>query len=50
MSPRPPFPPPSAAKPGKQRLIIGLLLGIVLLGGVVSFLLSSSRGPARPAK
>lgn len=48
MSPRPPF-PPVQAKPGKQRLIIGILLGIVLLGGVISFLLSGSGGPRRAA-
>jgi len=48
MSPRPPFPPPAPAKSGKHRLIIGILLGIVLLGGVFSFLLSGS-GNTRPA-
>lgn len=48
MSPRPPFPPPAPARSGKQRLIIGILLGIVLLGGVFSFLLSGT-GNTRPA-
>lgn len=50
MSPRPPFPPPAPAKSGKQGLILGVLLGIVLLGGAVSFLMSSSKAPSRPAK
>jgi len=50
MSPRPPFPPPAPAKSGKQRLIIGILLGIVLLGGVFSFLLSGGKAPRREKK
>jgi periplasmic protein TonB len=37
MSPRPTFPPPQP-KPTKQRLYIGILLAIVLLGGIASFL------------
>jgi len=50
MSPRPPFPPPAPAKSGKQRLIIGVLLGIVLLGGVFSFLLSGGKATKRESK
>lgn len=42
MSPRPPF-PPVQAKPSKHRLFISILLGIVLLGGVVSFLMSGGK-------
>jgi periplasmic protein TonB len=42
MSPRPPF-PPTPAKPSKHRLFIGVLLGVVLLGGIVSFLLSGGK-------
>lgn len=48
MSARPPFPPP-ARKPGKHRLFIGLMLGVVLLGGVASFLMSGGKSPRRTA-
>jgi periplasmic protein TonB len=46
MSPRPPF-PPIQVKPSRHRLFIGILLGIVLLGGLVSFLLSGGKSPRR---
>lgn len=42
MSPRPPF-PPAPRKPGKHRLFIGVLLAVVLLGGVISFLMSGGK-------
>jgi periplasmic protein TonB len=42
MSPRP-TPPAQAAKSSKQRLFIGGLLGIVLLGGIASFFLNSGK-------
>ena len=48
MSPRPPFPPP-AHKPGKHRIFIGVMLGIVLLGGIASFLMSGGKSPRRTA-
>lgn len=48
MSSRPPFPPPTR-KQGKHRLIIGLMLGIVLLGGIASFLMSGGKSPRRTA-
>ena len=43
-------PPPTTtpAKPSKHRLFIGILLGIVLLGGIVSFLMSDAK-PRRKA-
>lgn len=49
MSPRPPLPPPQA-KPSKHRLFIGILLAVVLLGGVVSFLMSGGKSPRTVAK
>ena len=42
MSPRPPFPPPPN-KSGKHRVVIGILLAIVLLGGVVSFMMGGGK-------
>lgn len=50
MSPRPPFPPLSPAKSGKQRVIIGMLLGTVLLGGGVSYVVSGDKAPKRAIK
>ena len=46
MSPRPPFPPPTR-KPSKHRLFIGLMLGVVVLGGIASFLMSGGKSPRR---
>jgi periplasmic protein TonB len=48
MSPRPPF-PPAVRKPGKHRLFIGLMLAVVLLGGIVSFLISGGKNTRRAA-
>lgn len=48
MSPRPPF-PPVRAKSGKQRVVIGIMLAVVLLGGVISFMRSGSKD-TRPAE
>lgn len=42
--------PPAAPKPGKQRLVIGILLAVVLLGGVVSFLTSGGKSPRTVAR
>lgn len=50
MSPRPPFPPPELARSGKQRWIIGLLLGIVLAGGGISFVTSGAKAPKRDSR
>ncbi len=44
MTPKPPIP----RKPDKSRLVIGILLAVVLLGGVGSFLLSGGKS-TRPA-
>lgn len=49
MSPRPPF-PPTPNKPGKHRLFIGVLLAVVLLGGVISFLLSGGKSTKTVAR
>ena len=37
MSPRPPF-PPVRPRAGKQRLIIGIMLAVVVAGGIISFI------------
>lgn len=47
MSPRPPF-PPSGPKSRKHRVVIGIMLAVVLLGGVVSFVNSGPKS-TRPA-
>lgn len=44
MSPRPPFPP----KADKSRMVIGIMLALVLLGGVASFMMSGGK-VKRPA-
>jgi hypothetical protein len=49
MSPRPPF-PPAPNKSGKQRVVIGVLLAVVLLGGIVSFMLGGGKSTKPVAK
>lgn len=46
MSPK----PPASAKPGKQRLVIGIMLAVVMLGGVVSFLTGGGQSHRPAAK
>ena len=40
--------PPAPPKPNKSRLVIGIMLAVVLLGGVVSFLTSGGKS-SRPS-
>jgi outer membrane biosynthesis protein TonB len=40
--------PPALPKPNKSRLVIGIMLAVVLLGGVVSFLTSGGKS-SRPS-
>ena len=46
MSPKPPIP----TKPNKSRLVIGIMLAVILLGGVVSFLTSGGKSPKAVAR
>lgn len=42
--------PPVPSKPGKHRLVIGIMLAVVLLGGVVSLLMSGGKNTRHATK